>query len=91
MTSAVCKPLPALAPISDRDRRPDRFVELLACLADLLVETTRQRQAIAESDVGEDRRVREALQQLADVERSLREVSAEAASIHQLLQHLRVI
>jgi hypothetical protein len=91
MTGAVCKPLPALGPTSDRDGRPDRFVELLACLADLLVETTRQRQEIAESNAEEDRRAQGALERLADVERSLGEVSAEAASVHQLLQHLRLI
>jgi hypothetical protein len=91
MTGAVCTPLPALAPTLDRERRPDRFVELLACLADLLVETTRQRQEIAESHVEEDRRAREALERLAEVEHSLREVSAEGAAVHQLLQHLRLI
>ena len=34
-------------PTPERDQRPDRFGELLECMADLLVETHRQRMEIA--------------------------------------------
>jgi hypothetical protein len=91
MTGAVCIPLPTLAPSSEREQRPDRFVELLDCLADLLVETASQCQRITASHVSEDPRAREAAARLAEVERSLGELSLEAASVHQLLQHLRLI
>jgi len=37
MTDAVCTPVTRLAPLSERDPAADRFVDLLECLADLLV------------------------------------------------------
>jgi len=46
---------------------------------------------IALAQDGDDPRVREATIRLAGLQRSLRELSAEAASIHQLLQHMRAI
>jgi hypothetical protein len=91
MTDAVCTPVRSLAALSEREPVPDRFVELLACLADLLVATGRQMLQIAQAQDGDDPRVREATTRLAGLERSLRELSAEAASIHQLLQHMRAL
>jgi hypothetical protein len=79
------------APIAEREERPDRFAELLECLADLLVETRRQREDIVQHRGTDDPRVRQAIARLAGVERSLGEVGVEAASVHQLLQHLRLI
>jgi hypothetical protein len=90
MTEAVCSPLPTPA-FSERELRPDRFGELLECLADLLVATTRQRAEITGLQDSDDPRVREALERLTHVERSLGELSVEAASVHQLLQRTRLI
>jgi hypothetical protein len=91
MTEATCRPAGTLAPLFERERRPDRFVELLECLADLLVETDRQRIEIAQLPTESNPRGREAIERLAEVQRSLREVSVEAASVHQLLQRVRLI
>ena len=91
MTGAACRPLRTLAPIAEREQRPDRFAELLECMADLLVETRRQRVEIAQHRGSEDQRVREAIARLTEMERSLEEVGVEAASVHQLLQHVHLI
>jgi hypothetical protein len=47
MTDAACTAVRTLAPTAEREQRPDRFVELLACMADLLVETRRQHEEIS--------------------------------------------
>jgi hypothetical protein len=60
-------------------------------MADLLVETRRQRVEIAQHRGSDDPRVREAGARLAELERSLGEVGVEAASVHQLLQHVRLV
>jgi len=91
MTSAVCTPARRLAPLSEREPAADRFAELLECLADLLVATRRQMLHIEQAQDGDDLGVREAGIRLAALERSVRELSAEATSIHQLLQHMRAI
>jgi hypothetical protein len=91
MIDATCRPILTLAPVSEREQRPDRFPDLLARLADLLVETAQQRVEVAQLGRSEDSRVREAAERLAELECSLREVSIEAASVHQLLQHVRLI
>ena len=92
MTTAVCTPLPPSIPIFERERRTDRFVELLECLADLRVATARQRLEITAS-IGVDPapQVRTAAERLIEVERSLNALSAEAASVHQALQHAQLI
>ncbi|MGZ6689916.1 MAG: hypothetical protein ACXVHQ_20745 [Solirubrobacteraceae bacterium] len=91
MTTAVCSPSPPSIPIFERERRADRFVELLECL-DLRVATARQRMEITES-IGLDPapQVRAAAQRLIEVERSLSAMSAEAASVHQALRHMQLI
>jgi hypothetical protein len=91
MTEAACTPVRTLGPVAERERRPDRFVELLECMADLLVETRGQRVVIAQYRGGDDPRVREATARLTELERSLAEVGVEAASVHQLLQHVHLI
>jgi hypothetical protein len=91
MTGAACRPLSTPAPIAECEQRPDRFAELLECMADLLVETRRQRVEIAQHRGSEDQRVREAIARLTEMERSLEEVGVEAASVHQLLQHVHLI
>ena len=68
MTHAVCTPLSTLGSTAERERRPDRFVELLDCLADLLVETRGERQRIQDANLGEDPRVSAAVARLAVVE-----------------------
>jgi hypothetical protein len=91
MTDAVCMPLRTLAPIAERDERPDRFVELLECVAELLVETRRQREDIQQHSGSDDPRLPEAIALMTEVEQSIREMGVEAASVHQLLQHMRLI
>jgi hypothetical protein len=60
-------------------------------MADLLVQARRQSAEIAEHWGNDDPRIPEAITRLAQLERSLGEVGAEAASVHQLLQHVRLI
>jgi hypothetical protein len=91
MTDASCTPLSTLTPIAAREQRPDRFAELLECVADLLVETRSQRVEIAQYRGGDDPRVREAIARLTELERSVGEVGMEAASVHQLLQHVHLL
>ena len=78
-------------PTPERDQRPDRFGELLECMADLLVETHRQRMEIAHDPGSDDPRVAEAIARLNELERSLSEVAVQSASVHQLLQHVHLI
>jgi hypothetical protein len=91
MTDASCTPLSVLTPIAEREQKQDRFAELLECIADLLVETRSQRMEIAQHSGGDDPRVREAVARLTELERSLGEVGMEAASVHQLLQHVHLL
>lgn len=90
MTDPACRPLGTLAPIAEPER-PDRLAELLECLADLLVEARRQRLTIAEHCDSDDLRVRDAIARVAALERSLRDVGIEAASVHQLLEHVHLV
>jgi hypothetical protein len=78
-------------PRKEREHQPDRFVELLECLADLLVETGHQRETIAKLPDGGDPRVTEAAARMAVLEDGLRSISVEAATVHQLLQHVHLI
>ena len=91
MTSATCTPMPTVMPVSEHETRRDRFGELLECLADLRVETSRQRAEMAQTQFIDDQQVREALERLAHVEHSHSELSVEAASVHQSLAHRRAI
>jgi hypothetical protein len=91
MTDPACRPLRTLAPIAEREQRPDRFAELLECMADLLVAAGRQRDELAQHRGSEDPRVREAIARATEMERSLRAVGVEAASVHQLLQRVHLI
>jgi hypothetical protein len=77
--------------IAEREHRPDRLAELLECLADLLVETRKQRAEIARDRDSDDPRVPEAIGRLAELEGSLGDLAVEAASVHQLLQHVHLI
>ncbi|MCW3066206.1 MAG: hypothetical protein JWN32_3378 [Solirubrobacterales bacterium] len=91
MTDAACTPLKPCVPIAERERRLDRLAELLECLADLLVETRKQRREIGQHRDSDDPRVPEAIVRLAEMERSLGDVAADAASVHRLLQHVHLI
>ena len=91
MTTATCTPTTQLVPAWEREHKPDRLGELLECLAGLLVETARQKAGIAQLPAGGDPRAAEAVARLIDLERNLREVSVEAATVHQLLMRTRVI
>ncbi len=91
MTEAACQPLRTVGTIAEREQRPDRFAELLVCLADLMVETRRQHSEMAPHQDSDDERVQEAIARLIELEHSLGEVGLEAASVHQLLQHLQLI
>ena len=88
MMNAVHNPLAPGVPTFERERRTDRFVELLDCLADLRVATAHRRSEITES-IGVDPapHVRAVAWRLAEVERSLNALSAEAARVHRALRH----
>ena len=91
MTDAMCTP--SSAPVSrvERERRPDRLGELLECLADLLVEVGQQRAAVANVTDGARPGAQEALERLGWLERAVKGIGVEAASIHQLLQHEQLV
>jgi hypothetical protein len=91
MTDATCSPVETPTPTEGREHTPDRLAELLACMADLLVETRKQRAALVRHRRADDPRVLEAIRRLGDLEGSFEQVGVEAASVHQQLQHLRVI
>ena len=90
--NAVHNGLPPGVPIFERERRTDRFVELLECLADLRVAAARRRIEIAES-IGVDPapQAGAVAQRLTEVERSLNALSAEAAAVHRALQHAELM
>jgi hypothetical protein len=91
MTDARCMPLSRLGCSPERELRPDRFADLLECMADLLVEVRGQRIEMARHHGHDDPRVPRALARLAGLERSIEEVAVEAASVHQQLQHVHII
>jgi hypothetical protein len=91
MTGARCTPAESVLTLSEREGAPDRFVELLECLADLLVETGLYRESIAARSASADPRVREALDRTVALERSIKQVGVDAATVHQLLEHIRLI
>jgi hypothetical protein len=91
MIDSACNPLNTGGPLRDSEPGPDRLAELLASTADLLVQVHEQRREIAQRDSGQDARVREAIERLERTEAAFKKVGIEAASTHQLLQHLRLI
>jgi hypothetical protein len=92
MTDATCTPLRSLALTAEREQTPDRLADLLQCMADLLVETAKQRTELAQHErANDDPRVREAVARLSELESSLAEVGAKAAAVHQQLQHVHLI
>lgn len=91
MTNATCRPASTITPVAEREERPDRLVELLECLADLVVAIPAQRKAISELADLNDPRVRQAVERLIVLERELRGLSVEAATVHQFLQHEHLI
>jgi hypothetical protein len=91
MTTASRERAGSSVPAFERERQPDRFVELLECLADLLVETDRQRARIVSLADVTYWRAHAALERLSELERVLKQVGLEAAAVHQLLQHERLI
>lgn len=90
MTDAACRTLRTLAPTTEPERF-DRLAERLERMADLLVEVRRGRLAIAEHRDGDDLRVREDIAHVAALGRSLGDLGGEAASFHQLLQHVHLV
>jgi hypothetical protein len=91
MTTPNCTPSPVPVPFAERERHPDRLADLLECLADLLIEVGHQRAAVAQLADGAGPADREALERLAWLERAVKNMGIEAASIHQLLQHEQLI
>jgi hypothetical protein len=91
MTTATCREIGTSVSAREREDRPDRLAELLECLADLVVETERQRAELAPLPDDADPSAREALARLGGLERTLQKVSMEAATVHQLLQQQRLI
>jgi len=91
MTAATCKPFLTPVPLRDRERRPDRLGDLLECLADLLIEVGQQRATVAQLVDGAGPAGREAHERLGWLERAVKGIGVEAASIHQLLQREQLI
>jgi hypothetical protein len=91
MTDATCRPVAAPLTVSERESQSDRMMELLDCLADLLVQTSEQRVTIQRAVGPGDSTARHALARLTDLEQMLKGVGLEAAGVHQLLQHEHLI
>ena len=91
MMDASCNQVAWPPPSAERDERPDRLGELLECLADLRVETARQREQVEAAHDRADPRAREAVRRLVEAERLLGQLSAQAAIAHQSLRHARLI
>ena len=85
------RPVEELVRIDRREERPDRFADLLECMADLRVEVCGQRVDLARHRGSHDPRVDAVIARVSRLERSLAELGAEAASVHQMLQHVRLI
>lgn len=90
MTNATVTPLKQAYRQSDRDQRSDEFAELLGALADLAVQTRSHRLRL-ECLANGDARVAAAIEHLASLEGHAQEVAAEAARVHNELQHARLI
>jgi hypothetical protein len=91
MTTATCTPSSVPASSLERERHPDRLADLLECLADLLVGVGRQRETVAQLAGDRGPGAREALERLVWLEQAVKGTALEASSIHQLLQHERLI
>jgi hypothetical protein len=91
MTTPTCTPITGGADIRTRELRPDHLGNLLETLADLVVETGQQRRALEPQAESGGAPTRSALRHLVALEKSLRHVGLEAAAVHQLLQHERLI
>ena len=78
-------------PLSDRESEPNRFVDLLDCLADLMVETAKRREAISRLPDSPDPRIRDAVERMLALQDAMKQVRVEAASVHQLLEHSGLI
>jgi hypothetical protein len=91
MTTSTCTPISAPTQAPERELAPDRLAELLECLADLIVETGRQRRGITLPAETAAASSREAVRRLTELEDALRRVGLEAAAVHQLLQHEHLI
>ncbi|HEV3129249.1 MAG TPA: hypothetical protein VGY32_09720 [Solirubrobacteraceae bacterium] len=88
MVGAQCRPIPTA---TENGQSPDRFLELLDCLADLRVEATKQRVEICQARGLDDPRVGELVGRLAELELELGRLSVDAAAAHQLAQHIHLI
>ncbi len=91
MTGPACEPLMTLVPPSAREEQPDRLAELLECLADLVVEAHRCRGVLERLPSCADQRVQDSIAHLEQLERNLRAVGVEAASVHQGLLRERLL
>jgi hypothetical protein len=91
MTGAICQPLPTPIGLSELEQEPDRFFELLECLADLRVVAADRRVTLTAQASAEDPRVRHAIEDLDELDAGLAAVAAKAAFVHQSLQHQHLI
>jgi hypothetical protein len=90
MVDPICTPLPDVT-ATEEERDQHHLVALLECLADLRVEIAKQRLAISEAHGDGDRRVRDVVERLADLDASIGGFSAKAAAVCQLAQHVRLL
>ncbi|MGI8801130.1 MAG: hypothetical protein ACR2KV_03015 [Solirubrobacteraceae bacterium] len=91
MNSVIIRPINDLLAATEREAMADEFADLLAALADVAVGARRQRERLARLDTAGDRRVRQALEHLAELEGHAHEVGVEAARVRRELQHARLI
>jgi len=92
MMEATCRLVEPAIERFERECEPDRFVDLLECLADLRVATAERRLSLARSGARRGgTRVQMMIEDLEGLEDALGVVATRAAQVHQGLQHERLI
>jgi hypothetical protein len=92
MTKATVTPIKAvMRTVAEREEHSDEFAELLGSLADLAVKARKQRTRLERIAGAGDARISQAIEHLAELEMHAQQVGAEAARVHNELQHARLI
>jgi hypothetical protein len=91
MVEATCRLVEPFVERSEREGQPDRFLDLLECLADLRVATTQRRLVLVRLGNPAAARVQTVIEELDGLEGALVTVATRVARVHQELQHERLI
>jgi len=92
MMEATCRLMEPAIERFEREGEPDRFVDLLECLADLRVATAERRLSLVRSGARcGGARVEMMIEDLEGLEDALEFVAVRAARVHQGLQHEHLI